>query len=147
MGSLGPKVSSSGQRKLWSDWADAQADLSLRGAHTHFVGFVTSWLNFVCVLNDTGTESKSLCTRYVFCFGSFCSHCRALRVCPERHWDLIITELCLAWKSGHVFSVRADSWSDFNWAGPWENVSYEICEQQRHRSAQSDQRLCCSMLR
>ena len=32
------------------------------------------------------------------------------------------------------------------WAGPWENVSYVICEQQRRRSAytsaQSDQRLC-----
>ena len=26
----------------WSDWADAQADLSLRWAHTHFVGFVMS---------------------------------------------------------------------------------------------------------
>ena len=31
----------SAQRRLWSDWADAQADLSLRFAHTHFVGFVT----------------------------------------------------------------------------------------------------------
>ena len=28
----------------WSDWADAQADLSLHWAHTHFVGFVMSWL-------------------------------------------------------------------------------------------------------
>ena len=28
------------QRRLWSDWADAQPDLSLRWAHTHFVGFV-----------------------------------------------------------------------------------------------------------
>ena len=28
----------------WSDWADAQADLSLRWEHTHFVGFVMSWL-------------------------------------------------------------------------------------------------------
>ena len=32
------------------------------------------------------------------------------------------------------------------WAGPWENVSYVICEQQRRRSAcasaQSDQHLC-----
>ena len=28
----------SAQRRLWSDWADAQADLSLRWAHTHFVG-------------------------------------------------------------------------------------------------------------
>ena len=37
------------------------------------------------------------------------------------------------------------------WAGPWENVSNVICEQQRRRSAcasaQSDQRLCCSLLR
>ena len=30
----------SAQRSLWSDWADAQADLSLRWAHSHFVGFV-----------------------------------------------------------------------------------------------------------
>ena len=27
-------------RRLWSDWADAQADLSLRWAHSHFIGFV-----------------------------------------------------------------------------------------------------------
>ena len=32
------------QRRLWSDWADAdaQANLSLRWAHSHFVGFVMS---------------------------------------------------------------------------------------------------------
>ena len=29
----------SAQRRLWSDWADAQADLSRRWAHSHFVGF------------------------------------------------------------------------------------------------------------
>ena len=37
------------------------------------------------------------------------------------------------------------------WAGPWENVAYVICEQQRRRSAcasaQSDQCLCCSLPR
>ena len=27
----------------WSDWADAQADLSLRWAQSHFVGFVMLW--------------------------------------------------------------------------------------------------------
>ena len=37
----------SAQRRLWSDWADAQADLSLRWAHTYFVGFVMLWLIFV----------------------------------------------------------------------------------------------------
>ena len=34
----------SAQRRLWSDLAVAQADLSLRWAHTHFVGFIMSWL-------------------------------------------------------------------------------------------------------
>ena len=34
----------SAQQRLWSDWADAQADLILRWAHTHFVGFVISRL-------------------------------------------------------------------------------------------------------
>ena len=37
------------QRKFWSDWADAQADLSLRWAHTHFVGFVM-WLIKLVIL-------------------------------------------------------------------------------------------------
>ena len=30
--------------RLWSDWMDAQADLSLRSAHSHFVGFSIRWL-------------------------------------------------------------------------------------------------------
>ena len=37
----------SAQRRLWSDWADAQADLSLCWAHSHFVGFVMSWLKSI----------------------------------------------------------------------------------------------------
>ena len=44
MGSWGPKLPSCGQRRLWSDWADIQADLSLRSEHTHFAGFVMSQL-------------------------------------------------------------------------------------------------------
>ena len=32
----------------WSDWANALADLSLRWAHTHFVGFVMSRLILWC---------------------------------------------------------------------------------------------------
>ena len=34
----------SAQRRCWSDWADAKAELSLRWVHTHFVGFVTGRL-------------------------------------------------------------------------------------------------------
>ena len=33
----------SAQRRLWSDWADL---ICLRWAHTHFVGFVMSWLKW-----------------------------------------------------------------------------------------------------
>ena len=39
IGNSGPKLSSRGQRRLWSDWADAQADLSLRRAHMPFCWF------------------------------------------------------------------------------------------------------------
>ena len=41
MCSLGPQLSSSGQRRLWSDWVDAQADLSSLG--THVILLVLSW--------------------------------------------------------------------------------------------------------
>ena len=44
----------SAQRRLWSGWADAQADLSLRWAHTHFVGFIMLWL--IC---GKGTEGMA----------------------------------------------------------------------------------------
>ena len=33
----------------WSDWADAQADLSLRWVHSHFVGFVMSRLKWYII--------------------------------------------------------------------------------------------------
>ena len=39
MGSQGLTLSSSGQRRLWSDWADAQADLGLRWANMSFCWF------------------------------------------------------------------------------------------------------------
>ena len=38
----------SAQRRLWSDWADAQADLSLHWAHIHFDGFVMRQLIWFC---------------------------------------------------------------------------------------------------
>ena len=38
------------QRRLWSDWVDAQADLSLHWAHSHFVSFVMSRLKYLCII-------------------------------------------------------------------------------------------------
>ena len=47
MGSSGPQLSSCWQQRLWSEWVDAQADLSIRWAHSHFVGLVMSWLQCI----------------------------------------------------------------------------------------------------
>ena len=51
----------SAQRRLWSDWADAQADLSLRWAHTHFVGFVMSWLVYFRQQQSSRSKCHLLC--------------------------------------------------------------------------------------
>ena len=45
----------SAQRRLWSDWADAQADPSLRWAHSHIVGFV---MRLHINKNDTVKKSE-----------------------------------------------------------------------------------------
>ena len=51
VGSWGPNVSSRGQRRLWSDWADAQADLSSLG--TRVILLVLSWLGSFHVSHQT----------------------------------------------------------------------------------------------
>ena len=45
--------------RLWSAWADAQADLSLRWAHTHFVGFVMSWLIWLRMIRTVNNFLKA----------------------------------------------------------------------------------------
>ena len=63
----------SAQRRLWSDWADAQADLSLHWVHTHFVGFVIRRLichfvicscRLLCVSASWGYNTISRWKRY-----------------------------------------------------------------------------------
>ena len=61
----------SSQRRLWSDWVDAQADLSLRWAHSHSVGFVLSWF-----------KSSGFHFFFFFCSsaGPSLEHCRTFSV-------------------------------------------------------------------
>ena len=54
------------QRRLWSDWADVQADPSLRWPHTHFVGSVMSWLNYVLLLKSTCTQNLIEFLQFVY---------------------------------------------------------------------------------
>ena len=60
----------SAQRRLWSDWADAKADLSLRWAHNHFVGFVMSWLFFFYITNSIFVFLW-ICVSVTFIFKTF----------------------------------------------------------------------------
>ena len=63
-------------------------------------------------------------------------------------WHLLLTRVSSYTASKNI---KINFYNFYNWAGPWENVSYVICKQQRPRSAcasaQSDQRLCCLLLR
>ena len=67
----------SAQRRLWSDWADAQADLSLRWAHTHFVGFVMSQLK--CAMSRENMSS-GICDQVRLKLA-----CLAIDACYEIH--------------------------------------------------------------
>ena len=52
------------KRSLWSDWVDDQADLSLRWAHSHVVGFVMSRLNYLyekCLQTVIGLSNLDVC--------------------------------------------------------------------------------------
>ena len=55
----------SAQRRLWSDWADAQADLSLRWARTHFVGFIMSRLSYLNRFTTTLMKENKLLFYYL----------------------------------------------------------------------------------
>ena len=50
VGSWGPKVSSCGQRRPWSDWVDVQADLSLRWVHRSFCWFCHAAAHIISVI-------------------------------------------------------------------------------------------------
>ena len=46
-----PKLSLWGQRRLWSEWAHAQADLSLRWAHRSFLWFCHEAAHFLLIMH------------------------------------------------------------------------------------------------
>ena len=56
------------QRRLWSDWADAQAHLSLRWAQSNFVGFVMSWLISCHTASSIVNKSFLMCIYFFFIY-------------------------------------------------------------------------------
>ena len=50
----------SAQRRLWTEWADAQSDLSFHWAHSHFIGFVMRRLKCAAMWTADTTPSAKL---------------------------------------------------------------------------------------
>ena len=71
------------QQRLWSDWADAQADPSLRWVHIHFVGFVMSRLNYtdIAAHNRLSQLVQVFDHTWKVSFGLFLGHSKHLEVC------------------------------------------------------------------
>ena len=64
----------SAQQRLWSGWANAQADLSLRWMHSHIVGFVMSRLKCL-VVKITKTHKLRITPRPIALERSVVSQC------------------------------------------------------------------------
>ena len=61
----------SAQRRLWTDWADAQADLSLRWVHSHFVGFVMRRLLYYYSKTEFWYSREGHCECLVYCIHDY----------------------------------------------------------------------------
>ena len=72
----------SAKRRLWTDWADAQADLSLRWPHSHFVGFVMRRL--IC----QDCKSAKTVKNGVVTFGNFTTYGELAKVTCDFGYQL-----------------------------------------------------------
>ena len=118
----------SAQRSLWSDWANAQADLSLHWAHSHFVGFVMRRLiwNLAClVLNKAYSSLPSSSLKQLIMWLAL--------------WGLLVLV-----KPGDPGGFRYVSNLPVSGHAKTCLTSYVT---NKSPSAQSDQHLCCSLLR
>ena len=84
----------SAQRRLWSDWADAQVDLSLRWVHTHFVGFCHEAAHcFVYKQFLWDCLSSSFQSLFLNYYGMTMSFCCAL-LPPQHLISLSLSDSC-----------------------------------------------------
>ena len=101
--------------KDWSVWADAQADLSLPWAHTHFVGFVMLWLNYWSGVWKNQQDDE--CTKW---------RLKSARASTQSDHS----SLCAQWVAKDPMLLHADSedWSD------WVDAQANLCLCWAHRS-------------
>ena len=132
------KLPSCGQRRLWSDWADAQADLSLRWAHSHFVGFVTMRLILSFIAVHSGEQlwpmGLKLSFRKIFSFaermnGKTCCASSLKNIASFCLWKVKIIALHICGKYGLFIIIavvqRIQRLQHLNatriWAATWQN--------------------------
>ena len=73
MGSQGPKNSSCGQRRLWSDWADAQTDLHCLWQHRSFCWFCRAAAQILCHRHNISTKlSHNIVRLIILTFVIYC---------------------------------------------------------------------------
>ena len=144
---------------LWSDWTDAQADLSLCWAR---ISLVLSWggsyadCYFCCQVREVWSSSH-VCYYHVSSARSSL-HCqRKVNIHLLNHdtvsFSLLARKRWLWTIFAHpergVFISRV--FLNWSWYEVMRKLVLVICEQERCRSAcastQSDQHLCCSLLR
>ena len=93
----------SAQRRLWSDWADAQADRSLQWAHSHFVDFVMSRL-----ILEPSTQWKQ----------------------PENHWSCIAHLSAEDMLKSGVIEEKKIKKTESEGFGPWSMNDLDPCYSQ-----------------
>ena len=95
--------------RIWSDWADAQADLSLRWAHMPFCWFCHEAAHFMLTGLHPGCPSqREQRYRYVFCRPwfrtSFLKGSRGRGRCCGRHWTCRFNEDPWRWRAAAALS-------------------------------------------
>ena len=102
----------SAQWRLWSDWADAQVDLSLCWAHSHFAGFVMKQLNCTLCkyLNTVSCYSFITCTECMLVFVqiSWGLCIKFTRKKQQKHPALLFLI-----KEGHYKGQGSNSWLEY----------------------------------
>ena len=146
----------SAQQRRWSDWEDAQADLSLRWVHSHFVGFVMSRLAcFWSIMASSHVVVYWMLSRNVlFIFRSMsyagCSVCLYQILVIKQVWQLHFNpDKCEVIRITNKPSIIDAKYTIHDMSCDMIKSTTWLCAQRRHRSAwesaQSDQSLCYAL--
>ena len=101
----------SAPRRLWSDWAEAEADLSLRWAHSHFVCFVMWLLRLTMTPSIKRRRNRS----YIICLYHIITNVRQIVLGEQETAYLFVSGKREGWripsKPSYKGSKTAKYWS------------------------------------